>query len=151
MRFASSKPLPGSAASPSAGEELGMTQTAVSYQIKLLEENIGEPLFLRRPRQISLTETGERLAPRVTEAFEMLQEAVRSSTRRDGGDIADQFDGDLCLAMARSQSSAIFSSRIRISRCGSRPSDTLIDFAAEAADLAIRSGTGEWPGLDAIH
>ena len=30
-----------------------MTQTAVSYQIKLLEENIGEPLFLRRPRQIS--------------------------------------------------------------------------------------------------
>ena len=35
-----------------AGEELGMTQTAVSYQVKLLEENIGEPLFLRRPRQI---------------------------------------------------------------------------------------------------
>jgi LysR family glycine cleavage system transcriptional activator len=37
-----------------------MTQTAVSYQVKLLEENIGEPLFLRRPRQISLTDAGER-------------------------------------------------------------------------------------------
>src|ERR1700748_1313394 len=51
-----------------AGEELGMTQTTVSYQIKLLKENVGEPLFLRRPRQITLTEAGERLAPKVTEA-----------------------------------------------------------------------------------
>ncbi|MGO7565815.1 LysR family transcriptional regulator, partial [Rhizobium johnstonii] len=42
-----------------AGEELGMTQTAVSYQIKLLEENVGETLFLRRPRQIALTDNGE--------------------------------------------------------------------------------------------
>ena len=42
-----------------AGTELGMTQTAVSYQIKLLEENIGEPLFLRRPRQIMLPKAWE--------------------------------------------------------------------------------------------
>src|SRR3954453_10555709 len=59
-----------------AGAELGMTQTAVSYQIKLLEENVGELLFLRRPRQISLTEAGERLAPKVAEAFDLLQQAM---------------------------------------------------------------------------
>src|ERR1700712_336890 len=59
-----------------AGEEIGMTQTAVSYQIKLLEENIGEPLFLRRPRQVSLTDTGLLLAPKVTEAFLILSEAM---------------------------------------------------------------------------
>ncbi|SER61953.1 LysR family transcriptional regulator [Rhizobium sp. NFR03] len=59
-----------------AGEELGLTQTAVSYQIKLLEENIGEPLFLRRPRQITLTETGERLLPKVAQGFDLLGEAV---------------------------------------------------------------------------
>ena len=34
-----------------AAEELGMTQAAVSYQIKLLEERIGAPLFVRQPRQ----------------------------------------------------------------------------------------------------
>src|SRR6185312_8624821 len=61
-----------------AGTELGMTQTAVSYQIKLLEENVGEPLFLRRPRQIELTEAGARLAPKVSEAFSMLHEAMAS-------------------------------------------------------------------------
>ncbi len=42
-----------------AGEELGMTQTAVSYQVKILEEHVGEPLFLRQARRIDLTATGE--------------------------------------------------------------------------------------------
>lgn len=59
-----------------AGDELGMTQTAVSYQIKLLEDNLGEALFLRQTRQIALTETGERLLPKTREGFELLREAV---------------------------------------------------------------------------
>lgn len=41
-----------------AAEELGMTQAAVSYQIKLLEERVGAPLFLRKPRQVELSEVG---------------------------------------------------------------------------------------------
>ncbi len=41
-----------------AAEELGMTQAAVSYQIKVLEERVGAPLFLRRPRQIRLSDVG---------------------------------------------------------------------------------------------
>ena len=35
-----------------AGEELGMSQAAVSYQIRLLEERLGFPLFLRQARQV---------------------------------------------------------------------------------------------------
>src|SRR4051794_34679720 len=58
-----------------AGEELGMTQAAVSYQIKILEERVGAPLFLRRPRQIALSETGARLASQVHEAFKLMREA----------------------------------------------------------------------------
>src|ERR1044072_1170963 len=63
-----------------AGEELGMTQTAGSCQMKLLEDPIGEPLFLRPPRQIALTEIGEQLAPKVSEAFGMLSEAMASAS-----------------------------------------------------------------------
>jgi LysR family glycine cleavage system transcriptional activator len=44
-----------------AGEELGMSQAAVSYQIKLIEERVGLKLFLRRPRGLVLTEAGARL------------------------------------------------------------------------------------------
>src|SRR6476661_1842831 len=58
-----------------AGEELGMTQAAVSYQIKILEERVGAPLFLRRPRQIALSEAGARLAPQVHQAFSLMREA----------------------------------------------------------------------------
>jgi LysR family glycine cleavage system transcriptional activator len=49
-----------------AADELGMTQTAVSYQIRLLEEHIGEQLFLRQPRRIVNTETAERMLPNVS-------------------------------------------------------------------------------------
>ncbi|WEK02851.1 MAG: LysR substrate-binding domain-containing protein [Candidatus Devosia phytovorans] len=58
-----------------AAEELGMTQAAVSYQIKVLEERVGAPLFLRKPRQILLSETGARLAPQVSQAFDMMRVA----------------------------------------------------------------------------
>src|ERR1051325_7122303 len=58
-----------------AAEELGMTQAAVSYQIKMLEDRIGAPLFVRLPRQVTLTAKGRQLAPAVTEAFEALRAA----------------------------------------------------------------------------
>lgn len=58
-----------------AAEELGMTQAAVSYQIKLLEERVGTPLFLRKPRPVALSEAGANLAPQVRQAFEIMREA----------------------------------------------------------------------------
>ncbi|MEF0938565.1 LysR substrate-binding domain-containing protein [Rhizobium sp. BR 362] len=131
-----------------AGEELGMTQTAVSYQIKLLEENVGEPLFLRRPRQIALTEAGERLAPKVAEAFSMLHEAVASVSG----------DAETTLLI---HSTPTFASQWLARHLGSfqlqhpnvavrlATSDKIIDFSRESSDVAIRSGRGTWPGLRA--
>lgn len=72
-----------------AAEELGMTQAAVSYQIKLLEERVGAPLFLRKPRQVSLSELGARLAPSVRQAFEIMREAF--------ADTRDEVDGLLSI------------------------------------------------------
>lgn len=68
-----------------AGEELGMTQTAVSYQIKLLETHVGEALFLRMPRRIELTEAGRRLQPKVAEAFGLLSEAIANARQEADG------------------------------------------------------------------
>jgi LysR family glycine cleavage system transcriptional activator len=62
-----------------------MTQAAVSYQIKLLEEKLGVMLFLRRPRKVVLTEAGSRLANRTTEAFEILRDAVSAVTKHAAG------------------------------------------------------------------
>lgn len=58
-----------------AGEELGMTQAAVSYQIKLLEEKLGFAVFERKTRMIELTAKGAQLAEGVVDGFEKLRTA----------------------------------------------------------------------------
>lgn len=68
-----------------AGEELGMTQAAVSYQIRILEDRVGTSLFLRRPRQIELTEVGARLAPQVRQAFDLMRDAFAETQEQADG------------------------------------------------------------------
>ena len=66
-----------------AGEELGVSATAISHQIRGLEAQLGFALFERRTRQIILTEAGERLALSTIRAFRDLAEAV-SDLREEG-------------------------------------------------------------------
>ena len=58
-----------------AAVELGVTPTAVSHQIRLLERYCGCALFRRQPRPLSLTEAGERLYPSVRRGLESFAEA----------------------------------------------------------------------------
>lgn len=129
-----------------AAEELGMTQAAVSYQIKMLEERVGAPLFLRMPRQVKLTELGERLAPSVTEAFETMRTAFAT--------LREDTEGVLSISVV-----ATFAANWLVQRLGSfqmehpllavrlDSNDRLVDFTQSEVDLAIRTGTGNWPGL----
>ena len=64
-----------------AAEELYVTPAALSYQIKSLEADLGEPLFHRLNRAVELTEAGRALAPGVSEGFEALHAAVRNMKR----------------------------------------------------------------------
>jgi len=131
-----------------AAQELGMTQAAASYQIKLLEERIGAPLFLRRPRQIELTEPGQRLAPAVSEAFAILGQAYAAA--RGGA------DGLLCVTTVLTFASNWLAQHLGAFQLAHPAlavrldtSSRLTDFAREDVDLAIRSGGGKWPGLEA--
>ncbi len=63
-----------------AARELNMTQSAVSQQIKSLEQHLGHPLFIRQPRVLHLTEAGERYLPVIQDAFERLQAGTQSLT-----------------------------------------------------------------------
>ena len=66
-----------------AAAELGVTPTAISHQIKLLERHCGQPLFRRRPRPLALTFAGEQLFPVIRDGLESFGEAM--STVRAGG------------------------------------------------------------------
>ncbi|MBD9373159.1 LysR family transcriptional regulator [Rhizobium sp. ARZ01] len=129
-----------------AGEDLGMTQTAVSYQIKLLEDLLGEPLFLRRPRQIVLTEIGQRLAPKVAEAFGILSDAFAS--------LQNDAEGTLVISATYTMASRwlaphLGSFHLQHPTVAVRllTDQHLVDFSREAVDVAIRYGDGNWPGL----
>lgn len=59
-----------------AAEELHVTNAAVSYQIKQLEEFLNLELFRRDNNQLTLTSAGERYAPRIREALRAVMEAT---------------------------------------------------------------------------
>src|ERR1700704_5055016 len=59
-----------------AAAELGVTPTAVSHQIRLLEAYCGQPLFRRQPRPVALTWAGQQLFPVVRDGFESFMEAI---------------------------------------------------------------------------
>lgn len=130
-----------------AGEELGVSQTAVTYQIKLLEQLIGTPLFERRPRYIRLTETGERLSAKTTQAFNILRDAL--SEAENAPDVALVIDSTPTFAsqwLARHLGSFQLRHPRLAVRLTSR--EGLVDFSRDPVDVAIRGGRGDWPGLD---
>lgn len=61
-----------------AARDLNMTQSAVSQQIKSLEQFLGRPLFHRHTRALELTQTGQTYLPVVREAFHTLSNGTRA-------------------------------------------------------------------------
>ena len=129
-----------------AAVELGMTQAAVSYQIKNLEERMGTLLFARSARQVALTEAGRQLAAAVTEAFDSMRTAFAS--------VRGEADGVLTVSAVQAFAANWLAPRlggfqlahphlaVRLSA-----TNQLTDFTGKPVDVAIRTGAGPWPGL----
>ena len=64
-----------------AASELGMTQAAVSYQVKALEDRLGAPLFVRERGRAKLTALGGRLMPQLKDGFDTIEGRSRRSRR----------------------------------------------------------------------
>ncbi|THD37029.1 MAG: LysR family transcriptional regulator [Sphingomonas sp.] len=132
----------------SAATELGMTQAAVSYQIKLLEERLGAPLFRREKRRVVLTEAGRRAAPQITRAFDAIDAAFGAIREEDAGLLAvsttNTFANTWLAWRLGSFQMANPEMAVRL-----LTDETISDFAGGEADIAIRSGLGGWEGLAA--
>ncbi len=132
-----------------AAEELNVTQTAISHQIKRLEEQLGLRLFIRRNRRLLLTEEAQAYLPALRAAFDQLNEATERLLRRDS-------QGRLTVSTLNS-----FATKWLVPRLAGfqeahpeldlriTTSDALIDFSRDDVDVAIRYGLGTWPGLTA--
>ncbi|RFU49595.1 LysR family transcriptional regulator [Paraburkholderia sp. DHOC27] len=125
-----------------AAAELGVTPSAISQTIRVLEARIGAALFVRTTRSVGLTEAGERFLARARPAFEELVAA--SDVARDLG---ARPTGLLRLAVPGAAVPTVLEPLIA-SFCEAYPeveveivaSAGLVDLAAEGFDAGVRLG-----------
>jgi len=130
-----------------AAEELGMTQAAVSWQIKALETRLGFSLFRRLPREVQPTEQGERLSRAATEAMTLLRRAFAEITEADQGVLSITTLTTLATQWLAPRLGAFQVANPGLAvRLDTSP--TIIDLARENMDVALRSGDGDWPGVE---
>ena len=124
-----------------------MTQAAVSYQVKSLEERLGAPLFVRERGRVRLTPLGGRLLPSLTGAFDAIEAAFASHRQEDE-------------ALLTVTTTHTFANTWLAWRLGAfqmehpdlavrmTTSNEVIDLRSGEADIAIRAGRGGWEGLE---
>ncbi len=132
-----------------AAEELNVTQTAVSHQIRRLEEQLGVALFVRRNRALALTREAQDYLPQVRSAFEDLRRATARLRRPEN-------DGVLTVSTTASLATKWLVTRVAAFQDANprievriTTSTHLVDFQREDVDMAVRFGHGAWPGLRA--
>lgn len=134
-----------------AAEELHVTPAALSFQIKSLEEHLGQPLFRRLNRAVELTEAGRTLAPGSAEGFRTLVAAWQATRRLQDTRALTVTAGPAFTAKwlaprlydfahAHPEIELRFSASLRI-----------MDFDRDEVDVAIRYGLGPYTGLYAVQ
>lgn len=132
-----------------AGEELCVSQGAVSHQVAGLEARLGVRLFRRQPRGLVLTDEGLALVPVVGEAFDRMGatldrfESGRLRTVLTVGVVGTFASGWLLPRLDRfERAHADIDLRILTN-------NNVADLAGERLDMAIRFGDGAWHGVEA--
>lgn len=132
-----------------AADELSVTQTAISHQIKRLEEELGLRLFIRQNRTLALTAQARDYLPGIRAAFQDLRLATERLKRKENENV---------LTVSTLTSFATKWLVPRLSRFQElhpaidvrvTTSTALVDFARDGVDVGIRYGRGKWDRLRA--
>lgn len=130
-----------------AAQELNVTHAAVSHQIRSLESHLGVTLFARNGRRVALTQEGERFASVVRasldnlhDAIEELSPAVRERTLKIS--VLQSFGARWLMARLSG-----FVEQYPEYDMSIETSNRLANFTTDGIDIAVRYGTGPWPGL----
>ncbi|MGJ8622108.1 MAG: transcriptional regulator GcvA [Yoonia sp.] len=130
-----------------AAAELNVTPAALSYQIKSLEADLGQPVFHRLNRAVALTEAGRSLAPGARDAFATLSSAWRATKKLNETGVLTVTAGPAFtskwlaprmydFAQAHKDIDLRFAATLRI-----------VDFDRDEVDVAIRFGLGTDKGV----
>lgn len=129
-----------------AAAELGITQGAVSRQIKALEERLREPLFRRGPRGLRLTEAGDLLADYVRRGLDQLETGLlRIGQPRSRMTLVVNAPRSFAMRVLAPRIDAFVRAHpwIEVRLASHR---YFAQLHGTDVDVAIRTGTGDWPG-----
>ncbi|WP_339764468.1 LysR substrate-binding domain-containing protein [uncultured Hoeflea sp.] len=126
-----------------AAARLNVTDGAIRYQIRQLEQELGEPLIIRSKRSLALTSAGSSLYSRLSHVFQEMERACQSLSSDYG------MDGDLRIACAPAFAGSRLPSVIKLF-CEQYPLMTVrifsIDMADDSMDIIISYGERPVPG-----
>ena len=130
-----------------AADELFVTPSAVSHQIKTLEESLGIALFVRDTKSLSLTAAGKAYLPGVQEAFKQLVYATHQLHQAQGVpslkiNVPPTFALKWLIPRMRRFIEKHPDLDLKISTY-----KDMVDFTRDDFDLAVRYGRGIYPGL----
>lgn len=130
-----------------AAQELYVTPSAVSHQVRALEQTLGIRLFLRMTRQLQLTEPGETLLRVLREAFDRIEETVVDLKTRSGTHPLRVGMTSYLASRWLTRRLERFSARHPEVEIHMQLSNVDIDIKRTDLDLAIIWGHGTWPDL----
>jgi LysR family glycine cleavage system transcriptional activator len=133
-----------------AAEELFVTPSAISHQVKSLEEYLGVSLFRRARRQVQLTIAGQRYLESISHALDEIDLATRRllASSNSGAlniSVAPAFLTRWLVPKMREFQTRHPDIELRLS-----PNSAPIDFTWSDIDMAIYFGDGKWPGLEVL-
>jgi LysR family transcriptional regulator of beta-lactamase len=131
-----------------AAEELCVTQAAVGHQVRALERQLGVALFRRLPRGLTPTDEALALLPIVQDAFERIEKVLACVATGGAREVVaigavGTFAANWLLPRLSGFAEENPLIEVRVTTHNNR-----VDIAAEGLDLAIRYGSGAWPGLE---
>jgi LysR family glycine cleavage system transcriptional activator len=132
-----------------AAELLGVTESAVSHQVKRLEQMLGVALFERQGREMHLTPVGNRYYASVRKSFgEMLRATAEVAGSLDQARVTLTLPTSLAAFWLIPRLGALQQRHPEIN-LQLLTTNRKCDFARENVDLGIRYGYGNWPGFHA--
>ncbi|MGB3434556.1 LysR substrate-binding domain-containing protein [Achromobacter sp.] len=130
-----------------AAQELAVTPTAVSHQIRALEAQTGLALFDRHVRRVSLTEAGAQLYPVLRDGFDAFEAMLARLTQQRARTQVTISATNAFTVKWLVPRMADFRSQHPGIDLQLQASDDVVDLRSAAVDIAIRYGRGPYPGL----
>ena len=131
-----------------AARELSVTHSAVSHQLRRLEQDLGVTLFKRSNRGLSITAAGEALAPVLIECFDRISAALNELRELDGDDGLQITSTPTFATKWLVPRLGDWYHRADASRVNLHPTLDFLELGADRGiDIAIRCGIPPWQGM----